>query len=75
MLRRFLAKCCHENGCENDQTCIFRFVRYLSTFFHTYLPINNNFQLIIISIVSDSSKTRLLRRPSCFSDNPVLEVT
>jgi hypothetical protein len=54
---------------------IFRFVRYLSTFFHTYLPINIHFQLIIITIVSESNKTRLLRRPSCFSDNLVLQVT
>jgi hypothetical protein len=31
---------------------MYRFVRYLSTFFYTYLPINNNFQLIIITNVS-----------------------
>jgi hypothetical protein len=75
MLRCFFANFCHEIGCEYDQTYIFRFVRYLSTFFHTYLPINIHFQLIIITIVSDNNKTRLLRRPSCFSDNLVLEVT
>ena len=43
---------CHEIGCENDQTYIFRFVRYLSTFFHTYLPINIHFQFIIITNIS-----------------------
>ena len=75
MLRCFFANFCHEIGCEYDQTYIFRFVRYLSTFFHTNLPINIHFQLIIITIVSDNNKTRLLRRPSCFSDNLVLEVT
>jgi hypothetical protein len=51
-LRRFLANFCHEIGCENDQTYIFRFVRYLSTFFYTYLPVNIHFQLIIITNVS-----------------------
>jgi hypothetical protein len=35
ILRRFFANFCHEIGCENDQTYIFRFVRYLSTFFYT----------------------------------------
>jgi hypothetical protein len=39
-------------GCENDQTCIFRFVRYLSTFLYTYLPINIHFQFIIITNIS-----------------------
>jgi hypothetical protein len=34
----FFANFCHEIGCENDQTYIFRFVKYLSTFFYTYLP-------------------------------------
>ena len=43
---------CHEIGCENDQTYIFRFVRYLSTFFYTYLPINIHFQFIIIANIS-----------------------
>jgi hypothetical protein len=33
MLRRFFCKFCHEIGCENDQTYIFRFVKYLFTFF------------------------------------------
>ena len=47
-LRRFLANFCHEIVCENDQTYIFRFVRYLSTFFHTYLPIN------FLSITTDA---------------------
>ena len=42
----------HETGCENDQTYIFRFVRYLSTFFYTYLPINIHFQFIIITNIS-----------------------
>ena len=31
---------------------IFRFVRYLSTFFYTYLPINIHFQFIIITNIS-----------------------
>jgi hypothetical protein len=31
---------------------MYRFVRYLSTFFYTYLPINNHFQLTIITNVS-----------------------
>ena len=43
---------CHEIGCENDQTYIFRFVRYLSTFFYPYLPINIHFQFIIITNIS-----------------------
>jgi hypothetical protein len=51
-LHRFFANFCHEIVCENDQTYIFRFVRYLSTFFHTYLPINIHFQLVIITNVS-----------------------
>ena len=51
-LRRFFANFCHEFGSENDQTYIFRFVKYLSTFFYTYLPVNINFQLIIITNVS-----------------------
>jgi hypothetical protein len=40
--------------CQNDQTYryMYRFVRYLSTFFYTYLPINNHFQLITITNVS-----------------------
>ena len=41
-----------EIGCENDQTYIFRFVRYLSTFFYAYLPINIHFQFIIITNIS-----------------------
>ena len=31
---------------------IFRFVRYLSTFFYAYLPINIHFQFIIITNIS-----------------------
>jgi hypothetical protein len=31
---------------------MYRFVRYLSTFFYACLPINNHFQLIIITNVS-----------------------
>ena len=52
ILCRFFANFCHEIGCENDQTYIFRFVRYLSTFFYTYLPINIHFQFIIITNIS-----------------------
>ena len=52
MLRRFFANRCHEIGCENDQTYIFRFVRDLFTFFYTYLPVNIHFQVIIITNVS-----------------------
>jgi hypothetical protein len=48
----FFANFCHEIGCENDQIYIFRFVKYLSTFFYTYLPVNIHFQLIIITNVS-----------------------
>jgi hypothetical protein len=51
MLRRFFANFCHEIGCESDQTYIFRFVKYLSTFFYTYLPVNIHFHLIIITNV------------------------
>ena len=40
ILRRFFANFCHEIECENDQTYIFRFVKYLSTFFYTYLPVD-----------------------------------
>ena len=52
ILRRFFSNFCHEIGCENDQTYIFRFVRYLSTFFYTNLPINIHFQFIIITNIS-----------------------
>jgi hypothetical protein len=52
MLRRFFANLCHEIGCENDQTYLFRFVRDLFTFFYTYLPVNIHFQVIIITNVS-----------------------
>ena len=41
-----------KSGGENDQKCIFRFFRYLSTFFYTYLPINIHFQYIIITNIS-----------------------
>jgi hypothetical protein len=43
---------CHEKGSENDQTYMYRFVRYLSTFFYAYLPINNHFPLITITNIS-----------------------
>ena len=52
ILRRFFAKFFQEIGCENDRTYIFRLVRYLSTFFYTYLPINIYFQFIIITNIS-----------------------
>jgi hypothetical protein len=51
-MRTFFANYCHGKRSENDQTYMNRFVRYLSTFFYTYLPINNHFQLIIITNVS-----------------------
>jgi hypothetical protein len=60
ILHRFFANFCHEIGCENDQTYIFRFVKYLSTFFYTYLPVNIHFQLIIITDIS------ILTDPACF---------
>ena len=41
-----------KKGSENDQTYMYRFIRYLSAFFYTYLSINNHFQLIIITNVS-----------------------
>jgi hypothetical protein len=61
----FFANFCHEIGCENDQTYIFRFVRYLSTFFYTYLPINIHFQLIIITNVSILTDLAYFVPPSC----------
>jgi hypothetical protein len=71
ILRRFFANFCHEIGCENDLAYIFRFVKYLSTFFYTYLPINIHFQFIFITNIF-CDKSRLLRPPSCFSGSLVL---
>ena len=65
MLCRFFANFCHEIGCENDQTYIFRFVKYLSTFFYTYLPVNIHFQLIIITNVSILTDPAYFVPPSC----------
>ena len=67
MLHGFFANFCREIGCENDQTYayIFRFVRYLSTFFYTYLPINIHFQLIIITNVSILTDPAYFVPPSC----------
>ena len=59
---------CHEIGYENDQTYIFRFVRYLSTFFYTYLPVNIHFQLIIITNVSILTNPAYFVLPSCHCD-------
>jgi hypothetical protein len=58
--RRFL-----EIGSENDQTYIFRFVRYLSTFFYTYLPVNIHFQLIIITNFSILTDPAYFVPPPC----------
>jgi hypothetical protein len=62
-LRRFFANFCHEIGCENDQTYIFRFVKYLTAFFYiyTYLPVDIHFQLIIIYKCLDINWSRLFR--------------
>jgi hypothetical protein len=65
MLRCFFANFCHEIGCENDQTYIFRFVKYLSTFFYTFLPVNIHFQLIIITSVSILTDPAYFVPPSC----------
>jgi hypothetical protein len=65
MLRRFFANFCHEIGCEIDQTYIFRFVKYLSTFFYTYLSVNIHFQLIIITSVSILTDPAYFVPPSC----------
>jgi hypothetical protein len=65
MLRRFFADFCHEIRCENDQTYIFRFVKYLSTFSYTYLPVNIHFQLIIITNVSILTDPVYFVPPSC----------
>jgi hypothetical protein len=48
------ANYCHEKRVRERSNIryMYRFVRYLSTFFYTYLPINNHFQLIIITNVS-----------------------
>ena len=62
---RFVAIFCHEIGCENDQTYIFCFVKYLSTFFYTYLPVNIPFQLIIITSVSILTDPAYFVPPSC----------
>jgi hypothetical protein len=58
--RRFL-----RIGSENDQTYMFRFARYLSTFFYTYLPVNIHFQLIIITNVSMLTDPAYFVPPSC----------
>ena len=76
ILRRFFANFCHEIGCENDQTYIFRFVRYLFTFFYSYLPVNIHFQVIIITIVSGIMIICLSGRACqsadcCFSELPL----
>ena len=68
MLRRFLANFCHEIGCENDQTYIFRFIKYLSTFSYTYLPVNIHFQLIIITNVLILTDPAYFASPSCHCD-------
>ena len=65
ILRRFFANVCHEIGCENDQTYIFRFVKYLSTFFYTYLPVNIHFQLIVITNISILTDPAYFVPPSC----------
>jgi hypothetical protein len=65
MTSRIFANFCHEIGCENDQTYIFRFVKYLSTFFYTYLPVNIHFQLIIITSVSILTDPTYFVPPSC----------
>ena len=65
----FFANFCHEIVCENDQTYIFRFVRYLSTFFYTYLPINIRFQLVIITNVSILTDPAYFVLPSCHCGN------
>jgi hypothetical protein len=65
MLRRFFANFCHEIGCENDQTYIFGFVKYLSTFFYTYLPVNIHFQLIIIANFSILTDPAYFVPPPC----------
>jgi hypothetical protein len=72
MLRRFFANFCHEIGCENDQTYIFRFVRYLSTFFYTYLPVNIHSKLIIITNVSILTDPAYFVPPSCHCDTLAL---
>jgi hypothetical protein len=64
-MRRSFANFCHEIGCENDKTYIFRFVKYLSTFFYTYLPVNIHFQLIIITNVSILTDPSYFAPPSC----------
>jgi hypothetical protein len=65
ILRRFLTIFFHEIGCENDQTYIFRFVEYLSTFFYTYLPVNIHFQIITITNVSILTDPAYFVPPSC----------
>jgi hypothetical protein len=44
---------------------IFRFIKYLSTFFYTYLPLNIHFQLIIITNVSLLTDPAYFVPPSC----------
>ena len=44
---------------------IFRFVKYLSTFFYTYLPLNIHFQLIIITNNSILTDPAYFVPPSC----------
>ena len=61
----FFANFCLEIGCETDQTYIFRFVKYLSTFFYTYLPVNIHFQLIIITKISILTDPDYFVPPSC----------
>ena len=44
---------------------IFRFVKYLSTFFYTYLPVNIHLQLIIITNISILTDPAYFVPPSC----------
>ena len=65
MLHLFFANFCHEIGCENDQTYIFRFIKYLSSFFYTYLPVNIHLQLTIITNISILTDPAYFVPPSC----------
>ena len=67
MLLRFFANSCHEIGWENNQTYIFRFVKYLSTLSYTYLPVNIHFQSIITTNVSILTDSTYFVLPSCHS--------
>jgi hypothetical protein len=56
---------CSWNRVRERSNIIFRFVKYLSTVFYTYLPVNIHFQFIIITNVSILTDPAYFVLPSC----------